>query len=321
LDISKVAEDLRGPLQKLPKMPFASVWGRALMRTILRLIPSTKIEGIRIEKRCDLNPSLRIYHPDVRKSDGALYWIHGGGYVIGNAKIDDRFCSLTARELGIVVISVEYRLAPENPFPAPLDDCYAGWQWLQQAAEKLGVNPQRIAVGGQSAGGGLAACLIQRIHDNDQTKAAAQWLFCPMLDDRTAANLTLNDLDNFPWNNRDNAVGWHAYLAQKPGADQLPPYAAAERRKDLKGLPPAWIGVGDIDLFYNENMGFAERLRLAGIDTALTTVAGAPHGFEAWAFDTLTAKNFITEAQCWLGGTLAKDLKEQAHVQGSKANA
>lgn len=302
-----VAEELRAPLRKLPRMPFASVWGRALIRTVLRLLPSAKVHGVSIEQRNDLNPPLRIYYPDVRKSDGALYWIHGGGYVIGRAAVDDRLCGATARELGIVVVSVEYRLAPEYPFPAPLDDCYAGWQWLQQSAAALGVNPRRIAIGGQSAGGGLAACLIQRVHDVDAIKVAAQWLFCPMLDDRTAALPELNKAENFVWSNRDNAVGWRAYLAQEPGAAKLPDYAAAARRENLHGLPPAWIGVGTIDLFCNEDRDYAERLHACGIDTAFTTVAGAPHGFEAWAFDAKPAQAFIREAQQWLGHIFAED--------------
>lgn len=330
MDISNVAEDLRGPLRKLPKMPFASVWGRTVIRTALRLMPATKVDGVRVVKRKDLKPQLRVYQPDVRKSDGALYWIHGGGYLIGNAKIDDRFCGVTARELGIIVVSVEYRLAPEHPFPAPLDDCYEGWQWLQQSAKALGVNPQRIAVGGQSAGGGLAACLVQRIHDSNEIKPAAQWLLCPMLDDRTAANPEFHNADNFVWNNRDNATGWRAYLAQDPGAKQLPAYAAAARREDLRGLPPVWIGVGTIDLFCSEDQAYAERLRLAGIDTVFTTVAGAPHAFEAWAFDSEQAQNFISDAQLWLGhalSTVARSAKADDsagrinHSQDRAANA
>ncbi len=301
-----VAEALRGPVQKLPRMPFGSAWGRALMRTLLRVLPAPKVEGVRIEVRNDLNPSLRIYHPTMRKSTAALYWIHGGGYIIGRPVVDDRLCASTARELGIVVVSVAYRLAPEHPFPAPLDDCYAGWQWLQQSAAALGVDPRCIAIGGESAGGGLAACLVQRVHDADEIKPAAQWLFCPMLDDRTAAKLELHDVNNFVWSNRDNVIGWSAYLAQQPGAANLPSYAAAARRENLRGLPPAWIGVGDIDLFCNEDRAYAERLRSDGVDTAFTTVAGAPHGFEAWAFDSKPAQVFIADAQRWLGRIFAE---------------
>jgi acetyl esterase/lipase len=299
--ISNVLDELRGPLRKLPRIPIGSVWGRALTRTILRLLPSAKVVGVRIEKRQDLNPALRIYHPIKRKSKGALYWIHGGGYVIGRASLDDRLCAATASELGIVVVSVEYRLAPEHPFPAPLDDCHAGWRWLQQSAAALGVDPRSIAIGGQSAGGGLAACLIQRVHDSEEIKAAAQWLFCPMLDDRTAAKPELNEVENFVWSNRDNAAGWRAYLAQEPGAATLPHYAAAARRENISGLPPAWIGVGTIDLFFHEDREYAERLCASGIDTVFMTVAGAPHGFEAWAFDSRAAQAFIGDAQHWLG--------------------
>jgi acetyl esterase/lipase len=302
-----VADELRDPLRKVPRIPIGSTWGRALTRTVLRLLPSAKVAGVRIEKRRDLNPALRIYHPTIRKSKGALYWIHGGGYVIGRASLDDRLCAATASELGIVVVSVEYRLAPEYPFPAPLDDCYAGWRWLQRSAAALAVDPRRIAIGGQSAGGGLAACLIQRVHDSAEIKAAAQWLFCPMLDDRTAAKPGLHKAENFVWSNRDNAVGWSAYLAQEPGALELPHYAAAARREDLSGLPPAWIGIGTIDLFFDEDRDYAERLRSSGVDTVFTPVAGAPHGFEAWAFDSKAAQAFIGDAQQWLGRIFAED--------------
>jgi len=238
----------------------------------------------------------------------ALFWIHGGGLVIGRAVQDDRLCALTARELGILVVSVEYRKAPEHPFPAALEDCLAGWRWLQCEAERLRVDPTRIALGGQSAGGGLAASLAQRLHDAD-TRAdgdasgmvpIAQWLFCPMLDDRTAARKELDRVDHFVWNNRLNRFGWRSYLGVDPGVASVPAYAVPARREDVNDLPPAWIGVGDIDLFYDEDCNYAERLRAAGVQVTLDIVPGAPHGFGAWASNTSMAQDHIARARAWL---------------------
>lgn len=131
-------------MRRIPPMPFSSHWGRALIRTALRLIPSTRVDGVNIVNRNNFKPGLRIYHPDVHRSDGALYWIHGGGHLIGYAAIGDSFCSVTAREIGIVDVSVDYRLAAEYPFPAPLDDCYASRQWLfrPKLNDRTAANPE-----------------------------------------------------------------------------------------------------------------------------------------------------------------------------------
>jgi acetyl esterase/lipase len=247
---------------------------------------------------------LCLYRPAERRSGAALFWIHGGGYLIGRPAQDDRFCAEVAAQLGIMVVSVGYRLAPEHPFPAPLEDCHAGWAWLQRAAPSLGIDPRRVAIGGQSAGGGLAACLVHKVQDEGPGKAAAQWLFCPMLDDRTAARRDLDAIGHRLWGNADNAVGWRAYLAAEPGGVSVPPCAVAARREDLARLPPAWIGVGDVDLFAEEDRAYAERLSRAGVKTTFVTVPGAPHGFEAWAPHTEIARRFLVGARDWLADAL-----------------
>jgi acetyl esterase/lipase len=304
VELSKVAPELRKAASKAPTLPLDIGWVRSLVQALLGLIPPAKVDGVQLETRDKVWPPVRIFRPDQRRSDGALFWVHGGGYLIGRAVQDDRLCAETARALGIVVVSVSYRLGPKHPAPAPLEDCHAGWTWLQQAASSLGVDPARIVVGGQSAGGGLAACLAQRLHDEARAVPLGQWLFCPMLDDRTAARRELDAINHRVWNNRLNAAGWRSLLAVAPGSDVVPPYAVAARRPDLSGLPPAWIGVGDIDLFHDEDRAYAERLREAGVDVAFDVAPGAPHAFEGWARDSELAREHIRKARAWLGKTL-----------------
>lgn len=300
MDISKVAAELQKPMRAVPALPLGNALGRRFMRFLGTLAPAAKVDGVVIEQRRDAQLRLRLYRPDTLHSNAALFWIHGGGYVIGQASQDDRLCCVTAQALGIRVVSVEYRLAPENRFPAALDDCHAGWQWLQQRARDLGLDARRVAIGGESAGGGLAAGLVQRLHDEGGAQPIAQWLICPMLDDRTAARRELDAVDHYIWNNRLNAIGWRAYLGAEPGAANVPAYASPARREDLRGLPPAWIGVGDIDLFCDEDCAYAERLRAAGVDVMLDVVPGAPHGFGAWAPESQIARDFVTRGHAWL---------------------
>jgi len=202
-------------------------------------------------------------------------------------------------------MSANYRFAPEHPFPAAHDDVHAAWKWLQEHAAGQGVNPTRVVIGGESAGGGLAAGLVQRIHDEGGTQPIGQWLFAPMIDDRTAANASLDILDHWIWNNRANRIGWSSYLGEAPGASDLPAYAAAARRTDLSGLPPAFIAVGDIELFYAEGRDYAAELERVGVPTTLDIIRGAPHGFENWARETAPAKALMVRARNWLHQLLA----------------
>lgn len=215
---------------------------------------------------------VRIFRPPNRPTEPgpALLWIHGGGYVIGTAAQDDRLCRRFSAELGATVASVDYRLAPQNPYPAALEDC---WAALTQLAELPGVDPARIAIGGASAGGGLAAALAQLAADRGEVSPVLQLLVYPMLDDRSAA-LPANRSYRL-WNPRSNLFGWTAYLG-----DADPQIAVPARRADLRGLAPAWIGVGTLDLFHDEDLAYAERLRQAGVPCEVETVPGAFHGFD-----------------------------------------
>ena len=205
------------------------------------------------------HPGTHVYvydTPTRPRPTGVLLWIHGGGYVMGDPRGDHDVCSQHARDLGIVVVNVDYRLAPEHPFPAALEDCYAALRWVHENADELGIDPSRIAVGGGSAGGGLAAALAQLAHDRGEVPVCFQYLVYPMLDDRTT--LVRKRPRTLVWTPGANLFGWTSYLGHPPGLEESRPYAVPARREDLSGLPPAWIGVGDIDLFYEEDVAYAE---------------------------------------------------------------
>jgi acetyl esterase/lipase len=227
-------------------------------------------------------PDVLIYEtPGRTRPSGALLWIHGGGLVLGRPETDHAWCSRIADELGVVVVSVRYRLAPEHPFPAGLDDCAFALHWLHDRADELGIDPARIAVGDASAGGGLAAALCQRAHDEGRVPIAFQLLVYPMLDERTTLRRERDIRSVFGWTPRSNRFGWSSYLGSRPGEHRPPPYAVPARRADLAGLPPAWIGVGDLDLFLDEDRAYAARLRAGGAACELEVVPGMYHGADA----------------------------------------
>lgn len=283
MDIAVVDPDLRAATAKLPTLNARNPVLRAVVRAATRLIPTPEVPGVTMTAVRKGGMRALVYRPDNAPTGPGVLWIHGGGFVIGSAKQDHRLVAATAAALGVTVVSAEYRLAPEHPFPAPLDDVTAVWHWMRTHAAELGVDPARLVVAGESAGGGLAAALVQRLRDTSDVQPVAQWLFCPMLDDRTAADRSLDAVGHFVWNNTANEHGWRSYLGRAPGSDGIPPYAVAARRDDLGGLPPTWICVGDIELFHAEDVAYAERLRAAGVDVTLDVVPGAPHGFENWA--------------------------------------
>ena len=235
---------------------------------------------------------VRVYRPaDPEGPVPALLWLHGGGYVLGDAYQDEKANLALVRELGIAVASVDYRLAPEDPFPAATDDGYAALRWLHASADELGVLPDRIAVGGASAGGGLAAGVVLMAHDEAEVHVGFQLLIYPMLDDRTVVRTDLDDRACRMWTARSNHFGWGAYLGAEPGVGEVSPYAAPARRDDLTGLPPAWIGVGSCDLFHDEDVDYAGRLADAGVPCHLHVTPGGYH-----AFDMLQAKAGVSQA-------------------------
>ena len=279
---AKIHPEIRNAFRFVPPFPLYSAWFRRFSNWFLRRArqPSV-IDGVMISNEPLTHGYVRIYRPPSPPIGAGLLWIHGGGMMIGTAAQDDAFCARFARNLGVVVVSVDYRLAPMHPFPAAIDDCFEAWRWLLANVERLGVQPSRIAVAGQSAGGGLAACLTQRIRDAGGTQPAAAVLYCAMLDDRPAGRRELDSVPFRVWTNRNNRAGWTAYLSQPPGHPEAPDYSVANRRRDLSGLPPAWISVSDIDLLYDENVEYHGRLQACGVESVLYLIPQAPHGFEA----------------------------------------
>jgi acetyl esterase/lipase len=306
MDIERVHPELRAGIRRIPALPLHWPGVLPVLRFATRLARSRPPAGVAVEDRRVGEACVRIYRPGAAPPRPALLWIHGGGYLFGTARQDDRRCFRYASQLGLVVVSVDYRLAPEHPFPAALDDCLAAWRWLHASATELGVDPARTAVAGESAGGGLAATLAQRLHDLGGVQPAAQVLVCPMLDDRTAARSELDPIKHRVWNNRANRTGWTAYLGQPPGAPTAPEYAVGARRLDLAGLPPAWIGVGDIDLFCDEDRAYAERLGAAGVPCELDVVPMAPHGFESIVPAAPVSRDFERRLEAFL----------QRHLEG-----
>lgn len=306
MDLADLDPVLRTPVISHLKAPVGSPAALRVARITSRLIPPSPLPRGLACHVVDVagGRRVRVFVPAGGGNGSGLLWIHGGGYVLGAAAQDDSRCAGIADRLDMVVASVEYRLSPQCPFPGPLEDCFAAWQWLLWHSSQGRVDAGRLAIGGQSAGGGLAAALAQRIHDAGGPQPAAQWLFCPMLDDRTAADWSLDGVDHFIWNNAANRVGWRSYLGCEPGAADVPAGAVPSRRQDLSGLPSAWLGYGTAELFCGEDRSYAQRLREAGVDTTAEEMPGAPHAFESMAARTPVARTYVGRAEEWLGDRL-----------------
>jgi len=248
----------------------------------------------------------RSYRPrTLRGAAPALIWVHGGGMVLGSRLQDEASSIAFARTLGISVLSIDYRLSPAHTAPAALEDVLAAFHWLVEHAEERGVDPERIALGGASAGGGLVAGATLLAHDRGGAQPAFQLLVYPMLDDRTVTRPGPAPRGVRVWTPGSNRFGWTSYLGTEPGGPGVSPYAAPARREDLAGLPPAWIGVGSLDLFHDEDVRYAERLRAAGVPCELEIVEGAFHGFDALFRRTGVAKRFWAAQASALEAALA----------------
>jgi acetyl esterase/lipase len=249
-------------------------------------------------------PAVRVLVYQPRAATAAvpgLLWIHGGGYVLGDADGDDLTARAYVTNLGCAVVSVDYRLAPETPHPGPVEDCYAALRWMHAEAASLGIDPQRIAIGGASAGGGLAAGLGLLTRDRGEVPLVFQLLIYPMIDDRTVTDADPNPhVGEFIWTPALNRIGWTALLGAEPGGAEVSPYAAAARATDLRGLPATFISVGSLDLFLEENLEYARRLLRAGVATEVHVYPGGYHAFNLMA-DARVSQAFYRDQYAALG--------------------
>lgn len=272
-----VAADLRPALDHIPDLGDLSHETLAKVRLSLapkplpEAAPGLSVEHVLIAERESGPVRGLLYVPEHASGAGLLY-LHGGGFVSGSAQRDDAITRRLASVFGLIVLSVDYRLAPEHPCPAALDDAFDALIWLNDHAQALGLDTDRIGVRGNSAGGGLAASLALRARDTGGPSIRWLGLVYPMLDDRTAAH---PHAGRHVWTAQANAWAWQAYLGEAAPAAPLVP----ARAEHLEGLPPTWIGIGDIDLFSEETLEFATRLIRAGVPTDLCLYAGAFHGF------------------------------------------
>ncbi len=284
LDISDIAAARAGMLAMREQLP-----------------PFEKPDGITIEKRTVAGPAgdpdieVTIFRPvEQGPAAPALYWIHGGGFVLGDVAGDMVTPAQIADQLRAVVVSVEYRLAPEHPFPAPVEDCYAGLAWMAAHARELGFDPRKLAVGGLSAGGGLAAAVALLARDRGGPALCFQLLDIPEVDDRLATPSMKQFTGTPMWNHPNAILSWEAYLG--PGHHgETSPYAAPARAADLAGLPPAYVVTCEFDPLRDEGIEYAQRLIQAGVATELHHYPGTFHGSSGAGAGTAISTRMVND--------------------------
>ncbi len=277
--LAAVPVELRSPILPLTARSLSerSLWmGRLGMR-----VGTKPGRGVTMTERyLDGQPAVRVLITTPTGADEhrpAVLHLHGGGMVVGSPQFEAFESGRLARELDAVVVAPDYRLAPEHPFPAALDDCMATLRWMRDNADRTGrrLRPHRRAR--VECGGGLSAAVAQRSSD-EGIELRAQVLVYPMLDDRTVLVDHHGDRGRFMWTPASSRWAWTAYLGRHPRESDAPEYAAPARRDDLAGLPPAWVGVGDLDILYDECVEYAERLTAHGVPCELVAVPGMYHG-------------------------------------------
>ncbi len=300
--ISYVNPELREPLQglltKFP-MPDLNAATLPMQRQVetqwsFPLLSEPAVQEKMIEGPAG-SPKIRVYVAGTSPgaSKPAVLHIHGGGYVTGTAAAEKRPLQDLVIAHDCVGVSVDYRLAPETHFPGSLEDNYAALHWLFSNAKELGVDTKRIAIKGESAGGGHAAALAIAARDRGEIPICLQVLIYPMLDDRTGSTRHLPPyIGHYIWTESKNRFGWSSLLGVPAGSNKVPEGSVPARVADLKGLPATFIGVGSIDLFAPEDLEYARRLVLAGVPTELSLVSGAFHGFDIIVPDAAISRQF-----------------------------
>jgi acetyl esterase/lipase len=240
---------------------------------------------------------VRVYKPSGRDSllPGLLY-IHGGGFVMGSVDVFDAEATRISAEVGAVIVSVEYRLAPENPFPAGLEDCYAALTWTAAHAGELGIDAERLGVGGESAGGGLSAAVALLARDRGGPRLSFQYMGIPELDDRLATPSMLAFHDTPVICRAHGELSWDYYLGEgKRGGSDVSPYAAPARADDLSGLPPAYVTACEFDPLRDEGIAYAQRLQQAGVPTELHLYPGTFHGSMLYVPDAAVSTRMLAD--------------------------
>jgi acetyl esterase/lipase len=245
-------------------------------------LPDIAASEIHVESAFSAKPIRVLTYRPIASDEPlpAIVHIHGGGFVMGAPEMKDAENRFFASELKCAIYSVDHRLAPESPHPAPVEDIYSVFVWLHANAGQLGLDPARIGIKGESGGGGFAAAAALFARDRHGPKFAFQHLIYPMIDDRSAVRKDLHPyVGEFIWTQENNYFGWRSLLGKEPGSADVSPYVAAARATDVSGLPPTYISVGGLDLFLEENMIYADRLSRAGVPVELHVYPGAYHGF------------------------------------------
>ncbi|WP_342504343.1 alpha/beta hydrolase [Lysinibacillus sp. FSL L8-0126] len=228
---------------------------------------------------------VKIYEPIERNRDKlpAMLWIHGGGFVMGHPDMDDLLCERFVQTANCVVVSVDYRLAPEHPYPAAIEDCYAGLVWMTAEAPSLGIDVKRVAIAGASGGGGLTAALALMARDKGGPSIIFQMPLYPMLDNRneTPSSYEITDAQA-TWSRLNNLTAWRMYLGEEKDTNELSPYAVPSRADNLAGLPPTYTCIGQLDLFRDETFDYVTRLAQAGVDVEMNLYPGSFHCFEVF---------------------------------------
>ena len=311
IDLEKALDDIHGAvLSMLPPdlLDMSDIEaGRARLDGLMQAMPApempanvsvTEVQAPGLDGEPDAR--VKLYRPDgLAPGAPAIYWMHGGGMVLLSADNDDFRCASRALAHNCLVASVDYRLAPESPAPALINDCYAGLRWLAASADELGIDANRILVGGASAGGGLAAGLSLKARDMGGPAIAAQLLIYPMLDHRneTPSSHAIHDLR--VWNRSANEYAWQAYL----GGNKPDIYASPSIADDLSGLPPAYINVGSFDMFLDEDIAYAQALHRAGVACELHVYPGAFHGSDGFVIDHPTTQRWIADQEAFVART------------------
>jgi acetyl esterase/lipase len=238
---------------------------------------------------------LSWYSAPGQQPGSAVLYVHGGGMILGLDPLYDAIVRAYVAASGVPMLVVDYRIAPEHPHPTPVEDSYAGLRWLAGNAATLGVDPDRVSVMGDSAGGGLAAGVALLARDQGGPALAQQILIYPMLDDRTTTPDPRLPPEFLVWDYDDNVTGWTALLGPAAGGATVSEYAAPARAADVAGLPSTYIEVGDLDIFRDEDIDYARRLMAAGVPTELHVHPGCPHAFDAMAPDAAVTQRVVAD--------------------------